>query len=248
MDQLYEQMLTRIESVVDQLAGRVIQPQLVDIKKLRAFRHLEKTIYQAIVQKLARMVSTLDAARILLNHGFVQEQASLQRLLDEIQEDVLFLALGVIHGQTPLHRAFLDAFFQEEFDANTAIESTQKRAMISRKKLHSYLARTVEAPMDPTQGAELFRTLSKAYSGYVHAASPQIMDMYCGTPPRFHMRGMKGTRIYEAYSENLWSYFYRGTSAVAFAAKAFGDDALFENIHDLMRQFERASGRDCSRM
>ena len=35
MDQLYEQMLTRMESVVDQLAGRVIQPQLVETSRLR---------------------------------------------------------------------------------------------------------------------------------------------------------------------------------------------------------------------
>ena len=31
------------------------------------------------------------------------------------------------------------------------------------------------------------------YSGYVHAASPHIMEMYGGNPARFHVRGMHGT-------------------------------------------------------
>ena len=46
-----------------------------------------------MVQKLARMVSTLDAARLLLEHGFVQEQAALQRVLDEIRRTYFFLRM-----------------------------------------------------------------------------------------------------------------------------------------------------------
>ena len=111
--------------------------------------------------------------------------------------------------------------------------------MIPRRKIQAYLARMEEAPMDPSRGQEIFRTMSKIYSGYVHAASTQIMDMYVGNPPRFHMRGMKATEIYEAYREDIRNYFYRGISAFAFAAKAFGDDKLFAKIYDFVRRFER---------
>lgn len=239
MDHVYEQVLTYLEGIVEDLDRRVPPPQFVE--KVHAFRHVEKSIRQAIVQKLARMVSTLHAAYLLRNHGFVQEQASLQRILDEIQEDVLFLAFGIIRGddQSPLHRNYLDAFFQEEFDANTAIESTQKRQTIPRRKIHAYLARMEEAPMDPSRGQELFRTTNKIYSGYVHAASAHIMDMYGGNPPRFHMRGMKATEAYEAYRKDIRNYFYRGISSFVFAARAFGDDKLCAKIYDLVRRFER---------
>ena len=223
---------------VNDLASRVQQPQLVDIKKLRAYRHVEKTIYQAIVQKLARMVSTLEATRLLANHGFVQEQASLQRILDELHEDVWFLALGIIYGIKPLHQRFLDTFFEEEFDADTAFASSQKRRMIPRQKIRAYLANTEVSPMDPSRGKEVFRTIDKFYSGYVHAASTQIMDMYGGEPPRFHMRGMKGTKNHEAYKEHLWNYFYRGTCALVVAAKAFGDEELTKKIYSLLSEFE----------
>ena len=141
---------------------------------------VEKSIHQAIVQKLARLVSTLYATRLLLNHGFVQEVGALKRVLDEIQDDILFLWSG-IDDQSPLHREFLDAFFEEEFDADTALESTQKRKMIPRSKIRAHNARVIAnirgAPFDPSRTTEVLRTINKAYSGYVHAASPQIMEV-----------------------------------------------------------------------
>ena len=245
MDDIYEQILVHLEHAVNLLAGRVPTPKLVYCGNLRAFRHVEKTAHQAIVQKLARMVSSLDAARLLLNHGFVQEQASLQRVLDEIQEDVAFLVFGILKGDTnsPLHVQYLESFFEEEFDADTAIESSQRRRMVPRRKIRAYLARTGFSPFDPSSGVELLRTMSKGYSGYIHAASPQIMDMYGGMPRRFHMRGMKDNAAHEEHREDLWNYYYRGISACGMGAKALDDEPLFNKCHSLLRRFERISGK-----
>lgn len=240
MDEIYKQTLTFLEQVVNILAAAVPQPKLVEIEKLRAFRYEEQTIHQAIVQKLARMVSTLAATRLLFNNDFVQEQASLQRILDEITEDIQFLAFGILNKdqKSKLHCQYLDAFYQEEFDAETAIESSQKRPMIPRKKIQAYLARTSFSPFDPSGGQELLRTVSKTYSGYIHAASPQLMDMYGGEPKRFHMRGMKGTLIYDDSEWDLWSYFYRGICACALSAKAFGFEELFRECHALDKEWQ----------
>ena len=240
MDQLYEQALTTMERAVDRLAKRVPPPQLVAHKGAFVFRHVEKLVGQAIVQKLVRMVSTLDAARLLQNHGFVQEQGALQRILDEIQEDILFLAVGVVVDDlTPLHQRYLDAFFKEEFDAADAIESSQKRDTVPRQKIRAYNAR--RAGPNPSQQGKVFRTISKAYSGYVHVASPHVMDMYEGNPPRFHMRGMRGTPRQYEHQEDLWNYFYRGTKALVCAAKVLGDDILFNEIYQFNQWFEQTS-------
>lgn len=240
MDEIYSQTLKFLEQVVNTLAATVPQPKLVEIGKLRAFRYEEKTIHQAIVQKLARMVSTLDATRLLFNNGFVQEQASLQRILDEITEDLQFLAFGILEGdhESKRHCQYLDAFYQEEFDAETAIESTQKRQTIPRRKIQAYLASTSFSPFDPSSGQELLRTVSKTYSGFIHAASPQLMDMYGGEPKRFHMRGMKGTPQYDDYEWDLWNYFYRGIYSCALSAKAFGIEELFCECHELEKGWQ----------
>ena len=57
------------------------------------FRCVEQSIYQAIILKLARVVSGLHAALLLLEHGHIQEQAMFHRIHDELDEDILFLVL-----------------------------------------------------------------------------------------------------------------------------------------------------------
>lgn len=243
-DQLYDQALAHMERTVHRLAKRVPQPQDVPYKDGFVFRHVEKTVHQALVQKLARLVSSLHATRLLMTHGFVQEQAALQRVLDELQEDVTFLAFGVIFNKwAPLHDDYLAAFFEEEFDAETAIDSTQKRPMIPRKKIRAWIA-SIEGGFDQSRGVEVTRTISKAYSGYVHAASPHIMDMYDGNPPVFHMHGMLGTLRHVEHRADLWNYFYRAIIVFAFAAKAFGDDGLFSTIREFADEFSRISGKN----
>lgn len=242
--ELYDQALVNMERTVHALAARVPQPQRVSYKDGVQYRHVERTVHQALVQKLARTVSTLRATRLLMEHGFVQEQASMQRILDELQEDVTFLSFGVIFDKwSKLHDDYLAAFFEEEFDAETSVDSTQKRPMILRKKIRAAIA-SMEIGLDQSTGVEVTRTISKAYSGYVHAASPHIMDMYGGDPPRFHMRGMRGTPRHHEHSADLWNYFFRGIISFGFAAKAFGDDDMFDSIRDFSDEFAKRSGRN----
>lgn len=242
---LYEQALQNMEQTVHELASRVPAPKAVPFKEYVVFRYIEQTVQQAIVQKLARLVSSLRAAEVLMEYGFVQEQAALQRVLDDLQEDIVFLSFGAMEGTLPeIHEEYLVAFFQEEFDKDSAVDSTQKRPMVSRKRIHAFLSRVPGAPKDQSTMVKVARTVSKTYSGYVHAASPQIMDMYGGDPPIFHMRGMLGTERHDEHRADLWNYFYRGTSAFTFAAQAFGDKAMFNKIHSFVLNFERISGKN----
>ncbi|MBI3730252.1 MAG: hypothetical protein HY254_18215 [Burkholderiales bacterium] len=204
------------------------------------YRYVEKTIHQAIVQKVARIVSTLSAAHLLMHHGFVQEQACLQRILQELNEDVYFLSIATINNDvTALHKSYLEAFYEEEFDANTPLESTQKRIMIPRQKIQAYLASVGGSGLDRSTGNNLLKTLSKTYSGFVHGASPQIMEMYGGDPPKFHVYGLLGTSRYQEHRDDLWNYFYRSILAFGFAAKAFGDQRLFDQISAFLYKFEK---------
>lgn len=227
MDQTYEQALKYMEGTVHELAKHVPKPKRISTKNGFVFRYVEKSIHQAIVQKLARLVSTLYATRHLLNGGFVQEVGALKRILDEIQDDILFLLSG-INDLTPLHRKFLGAFFADEFDADTALESTQKRRMVPRQKIQAhnahFFASIPGSPFDPSRMNEILRTIRKAYSGYVHAASPQIMELYSGNPLRFHMFGMLGTPLEQTHRDDFRNYVYRSICAFALVTKGFSDD------------------------
>lgn len=246
IDDLYLQTLQNMESTLHSLSARVEPPRLVQIGDEVAFRYTDKSIYQAIIQKLVKIVSGLNAARLLLSSGFIQEQGALHRMLDEFQEDAMFLCYAVINNDvSELHQKYLHAFYMEEFDRpDDPMGSTQKRPMVSRDKIHAYLARISGVFKDPYTTQKAHRSLNKAFSGYVHGASPHIMEMYGGEPARFHVRGMRGSPLYDDHAFDLWNYFYRGASVFAIAAKAFGDDELFIRIQKYTVDFSKASGRD----
>ena len=244
MDQLFIELLSDMELALDRLCRKVPPPQRAPFFDGFVFRFTERTAEQAIIQKLARIITGLRAAHALLKQGLLQEQAVIERVIDEFHEDVLFLSYGILKGETETHKSFLAAFYEEEFDnPRSAIASTQKRGPVPRRKIQAYLARVEGSIGNPSDNQEQSRTLSKAYSGFVHGASPQIMDLYVGDPPHFHVRGMLGTPRIAEYEFDIWNYFYRGIMAFAFAAKAFGDEELFQELLIQKRNFESQSGR-----
>jgi hypothetical protein len=245
MEELYEQLLQDMELALNELASKVPPPQPVPFASSFVYRHIERMPHQAIVQKLARMITGLRAALLLVRHGLLQEQGVMHRILDDIREDVMFLSYGIFRGETIKHKAFLEDFFQEEFDnPSVPLVSTQSRRIVPRKKIQAYLARVEAMSDNPSQDQEISRTLSAAYSGFVHGASPQIMEMYGGIPPRFHVRGMLDTPIGRSHYKSNWNYFDRGIATFVIAAAAFGDQELVERLKSQKRNFELQTGRD----
>ena len=98
IDQLYDAALRNMVAMLASFETRVPPPQRVPYKDSFVFRYTERTLEQAIVQKLARLVSGLHATRLLLNHGFFQEQAALQRMLDEFRENAMFLSYAAVRN------------------------------------------------------------------------------------------------------------------------------------------------------
>ncbi|MBU1706264.1 hypothetical protein KKG19_06120 [Patescibacteria group bacterium] len=248
MDPLFERCLEQMESWFRALEEQVPQPIKMPFLHHFVFRYKEKTLEQALIQKLTRVVTGLHSARILLNSGFLQEQIAIHRMLDELQQDISFLSYARLEDEfTELHQRYLDAFYEEELDVpENPIASTQKRPSIPRQKIRAYLARK-EAEVgvsNPSRGAELTRTLSKAYSGYVHGASPQIMNMYGGFPPRFHISGMLGTPHEKDHRSDLWNYFYRGLLSFNEVALVFEDLKVVESIRSFSIAFENVAGKD----
>jgi hypothetical protein len=233
MDALYNQTFHHLDKAFRKLEAMVPPPQKVTLGDGFVFRYKEKTIRQALVQKLARVFSGLHAARLLFENGFVQEQAAIQRMLDEFHEDILFLASAVIQNdQTPLHQKYLDAFYKEEFND-----------MVPRKKIRAYIARIIPAG-DPSTTVTSYRSIHSVYSGFVHGASPQIMDMLEGAPPRFRIHGMSGTSRHEEHRYDLYNPFFRAIISFAVASKAFGDDELCQKLHAYHLEFDKLSGRN----
>lgn len=224
---------------------QVEPPEKVPFLDSFVFRYKQKTIKQAIIQKLARVVTGLRAAHLLVNHGMLQEQAAIHRMLDEFQQDVSFLSYALIFDDlTELHRRYLVAFYEEEFDnPKDPVDSSQKRPSIPRQKIRAYIAEKEANINEPSRGTALARTLSKAYSGFVHGASPQIMNMYGGQPPRFHVQGQRDTPYQQPHKQDLWNYFYRGLISFVEVACVFGLTDLHQQLEDTVTNFAQQAGK-----
>lgn len=222
-------------------SGMPSRPRMVKLSFGFAYRFVEKDIYQAMFLKLARVQSLVRAATVLLANGFVQEQGILQRTIDETNEDIMFLVYAVTNDEiTELHKKFLEAFWEEEIDeSGTLMNSKQKRPMIPRKQIQAYLARIEGVKINPSRQQDAAKTIYKTYSGYVHGASPHLMDMYGGNPPHFHTNGMLGTPRIEEHADDLWNYAYRSLISHIVVAKALGAETHATILSQHLKRFEQ---------
>lgn len=103
-----------MENAFMRLESAIERPIPVTYRDSFVFRYANKGIYEALIQKLARNISGLNAVSVLLANGFVQEAGVIFRTLDEIQEDILFLATSdTCVAKTEKHQKYLDAFYAD---------------------------------------------------------------------------------------------------------------------------------------
>jgi hypothetical protein len=246
MNALAQETHTVLENAFRRLEQQIPPPRDIHIDGELALRHTEQLIEQALIQKLARYISSLAATQLLLDHGFLQEQGVLQRTLDEIGEDIMFLVVAITNDTvTELHQRYLAAFWAEEFnDRSKPVESRNDREMVPRNKIRAYVARVLQPTLNPSRNLAVSKTISKVYSGFVHGASPHLMEMCDGEPPRFHVRGMRGMPRVSDYQFDIWNYYYRGLVNATAVAKALGDASLVKALLEYGSRFEQQAGRD----
>ena len=244
MMDLLIQIANVIEGAFRKIESCIEPPVFIESDHGNVFRFQEESIEAAVVQKCARLTSGLNASIVLLSSGYTQELGALFRMLDEFNEDINFLCQAIRKGEiSELHKKYLDDFYQEEFDKpGNALLSTQKRETIPRRKIHAALSKVPEQELNPSDNKEVHRTISQAYSGYVHAASTHVMDMYGGNPPRFCVSGMLGTPRIDEFTINAWDYFYRGLLAIMMVALTFKEHDLLKELYGFRDYVEITSG------
>jgi len=242
---IYQETNKFLEGCFHVLENGMPSPVPTKIEKHLSLRYKNKCLEIAIIQKLARYISGLNASLLLLESGYTQEIGALFRTLDEFNEDIVFLALPIVGGinTTETHNKYLEVFFQEEFDKpGNAILSTQKRDQIPRKKIRTIIANSGMNGLNPHDSQEVSRTISQAYSGYVHGASYHICEMIDGDPPKYFLSGMPGSYRQSEFIYNYWDYVYRGIISTALAAKALGNGDVAEKCTSYTEHFEKVTG------
>ena len=120
----------------------------------------------------------------------------------------------------------------------------KKPDLLPRKKIRAHTLNVLGASIDTPSLRSASESLSAAYSGYVHAASENVMEMYGGNPPQFHLAGMSNTPRTDATYEDAGNYIYRGLMATTVVAKAYGDVALLKSMEEFLAKYEIANGHE----
>lgn len=244
MRSLFHQTILVMTNAFRRLEQQVPQPQLVPFGDGHVFRFAEQTIEQALLLKLARVVTGLKALDVLLAAGLLQEMAVICRVLDEIREDIAFLAAAVTNDQeTELHKRYLRGFWSEEFpDPKNTLARHEKPDMPSRGKIQAYVQRVLNPEGNQSLISDVNSAVSSTYSGYVHASAPQVLDLFGGEPPHFHIEGMHGTPIMNDHVHDSWNYFFRGIVSFILVARTFGDASLSRTLGEYHDKFLEQSG------
>jgi hypothetical protein len=242
MKKLFYETMPVLEKAFHILESGLEKPDYIKHGDGCVFRYKSQSIEAAIIQKLARVISGLNASLALLENGFTQEMGALFRMLDEFNEDIIFISQPLRTGElTELHQKYLVSFYQEEFDDVDPFLSEQRRPTIKRNKIQAAISKMPENELNPSDSQELSRTIHQAYSGYVHGASVHILEMYGGNPPRYHLSGMLGTPRIDEFTNDLWNYVYRGLLSVMMASLSLGNKELTGQLFEFRKYFEETS-------
>jgi hypothetical protein len=220
--EMYTKELQYMEGTLLAFTKALPKPIEIILGESIAYRYLDQGVAPAIIQKLARMLNGLHASKLLLEHGLLLDHAALLRMIDENSEDITFLTFAHLGGsEIELLKRFLTSFYQEEYDDPLRpLETHKSRDSIPRKKIRAAISRMSGVVQDQSKSQKVGDSLTKSFSGYVHGASPHIMELYDPSRVQFGVNGDPHQNLLQDCNENFWNPVYRGILAFAFAAKA----------------------------
>ena len=244
MPQMQAEALEAMTRAFQQMERSLTPPERVFHRNSFVFSYSNKGIHEALLQKLARSISGLNAIVVLLASGYTQEAGVIFRTLDEIQEDILFLASAETNGtKTERHDQYLQAFYADAvLSRPEGVLEITKPNLVPRKKIRAHTINTLGHGVNVSRALAAAESIGTAYSGYVHAASENIMEMYGGNPPQFYLAGMLGTPRIASWDQASETYMYRGLMAIIVVAKAFGDRQLVGELSKFLGAYELANG------
>lgn len=225
--------LARIKRHFAALEGRIAPAKWVPWENQFNWRFLERNPGQLLIQKLARQTSALHAIDILLLAGRLPDVGTLYRQLDEIQEDIAFISLGLIMGAwTSDHQSYSDYFWSEDGPRGPSVQRKTIRNFV-----HSILGQTKVAAANQNG-----RFIHGVYSDFVHARSAPTMGLMKGPPPRFDLDAIFDEEARTVYEDQHPTYFYRGLLSCSMIAKALLPDDENLRVIDDLKVYEQSYG------
>ena len=189
--------LYRVERIISLFVELLHDPQEEHRGRVSVFRYKDENVETAMILKMVQALSTLNARKKLLELGFVTEQGMLFRVYQEIIEDILFLASGIILEEVSSnHEKYLEEFYRDSIDEDGNLVKGNHR-WLPRKTIWKHILKRYEKAgsdgMEEQGNAEglliFLQSIHRHVSGYVHTRAHNIMQMYDSEGKLFRMCG-----------------------------------------------------------
>ena len=189
-----------MERFVTAFADSVPKPLFYDSgQKHFGFRYAKPGVLHFCFLKGVRAVSALNAMVALARGGYAQEIGVLARTLVECTTHIEFVLDAL--GDDGVLRPDVDKYVKDYFaDYARSSSADFKRAQVRQGLVHKHLGETLDSIAEQSGSIQqrvpaetAYSNIYLTYSNYVHAKYPEVMDLYGGTPGRFHLDGMRGT-------------------------------------------------------
>lgn len=189
------------ERVVHLVAASLDAPSFVENgRSPPGYRFADPGWKHFCLLKSVRAVSGLNTCAHLTSGGFNQEMVVLVRTITECTTQIEFVLAGLEGDElADAQRDFVRAYFA---DSERDGSGRSVRLPFRQGEVHKVVGRHTDELVRRVDlkgefsGIESEKLHSKTYltnSNYVHSRYPEVMDMFGGREPRFHLRGMRGT-------------------------------------------------------
>ena len=231
--------LNWFEQAIHSLSELLPAPRRIEFRGEIALRFDSSSIESVLVLKLARYVSGLSAGNVLLRTGHIQELCTIQRTLDELHEDIFFLALPFLGKEkTADHDNYLRAFWEEEPDFKAFSGNQKNRFQVPRRNIRSYLAKVTENGSTDHKAISTSAFLARAYSGYVHGAAPQLHELLDFDTARFQVQGYRSSSLVPDHAHDFENQFFRGVTTIAIVAQVLKAEPLTKEAYEMHENLE----------
>jgi hypothetical protein len=233
---IYREAVGRLEKMIGVFEEELKKPKSVH----GAFLYDSPTVKHVCMLKGVRIVSGLNALLALFEAGYVTEMGVLMRTISDCINAIYFL-LEHFPDTTPEVEKYISDFFGEVIDEPELTPELSKKTYRTKvKKIHASRARLLSEHINFSIGRDMVYKNYSAYSGYVHAAYPNIMETYSGGPPRkFHLQGMKGTSRLKEWEEVFIAFIRSATLVFGYMAEKYNKANLVHEIRRTMGWFEK---------
>jgi hypothetical protein len=220
---------SHVADMFHQLADLVPRPQSVSHLDGYKLQYLEKSVEQLVLLKCARQIAGFNALLHLLDGNHLQDQAAVQRILDEIHDDILFIYLGKTVGPWTRHHDVYVSDFWSDID--------DKTPRAPRDKIVSYISqRAGSGDSDAMRTSS--HAIHRAYSSYVHANATATSELYDARTGRFSLNGILDPSLIQSHRDDAWNYAYRIATSLNLVALLIDPDRIGQIAYSYLTQLE----------